>query len=173
MKSTYTFPNRSLLRRLLSTFLSLAMVLSLLPVWGLTALADNGIPAYRRESPEVAVLNAYSGSSEKLYSAIKGDGAYAAYNGIGLYKRQSDGAQAKYSDRATGNEQAWDFNLDETAPVLKGLAKVSNNLQFNTSATFYNRTHTHSHYSWKEVKTYTAEMTVTEKVSATLAAARG
>lgn len=167
MKSTYTFPNRSLLRRLLSTFLSLAMVLSLLPVWGLTALADNGIPAYRRESPEVAVLNAYSGSSEKLYSAIKGDGAYAAYNGIGLYKRQSNGAQAKYSDRATGNELAWDFNLGETAPVLKKLAKVSNNLQFNTSATFYNRTHTHSHYSWKEVKTYTAEMTVTEKVSAT------
>lgn len=166
MKSTYTFPNRSLSRRLLSTFLSLAMVLSLLPVWGLTALADNGIPAYRRESPEVAVLNAYSGSSEKLYSAIKGDGAYATYNGIGLYKRQSDGAQAKYSDRATGNEQAWDFDLSST-PVLKKLAKVSNNLQFNTSATFYNRTHTHSHYSWKEVKTYTAEMTVTEKVSAT------
>ena len=167
MKSTYTFPNRSFLRRLLSTFLSLAMVLSLLPVWGLTALADNGIPAYRRESPEVAVLNAYSGSSEKLYSAIKGDGAYAAYNGIGLYKRQSNSAQAKYSDRATGNELAWDFNLGETAPVLKKLAQVSNNLQFNTSATFYNRTHTHSHYSWKEVKTYTAEMTVTEKVSAT------
>lgn len=169
MKSTYTFPNRSLSRRLLSTFLSLAMVLSLLPVWGLTALADNGIPAYRRESPEVAVLNAYSGSSEKLYSAIKGDGAYAAYNGIGLYKRQSDGAQAKYSDRATGNNEgkAWDFYLGETAPVLKKLAKVSNNLQFNTSATFYNRTHTHSHYSWKEVKTYTAEMTVTEKVYAT------
>ena len=169
MKSTYTFPNRSLSRRLLSTFLSLAMVLSLLPVWGLTALADNGIPAYHRESPEVAVLNAYSGSSEKLYSAIKGDGAYAAYNGIGLYKRQSDGAQAKYSDRATGNNdgKAWDFYLGETAPVLKKLAKVSNNLQFNTSATFYNRTHTHSHYSWKEVKTYTAEMTVTEKVYAT------
>lgn len=169
MKSTYTFPNRSLSRRLLSTFLSLAMVLSLLPVWELTALADNGIPAYHRESPEVAVLNAYSGSSEKLYSAIKGDGAYAAYNGIGLYKRQSDGAQAKYSDRATGNNEgkAWDFDLGETAPVLKKLAKVSNNLQFNTSATFYNRTHTHSHYSWKEVKTYTAEMTVTEKVSAT------
>ena len=169
MKSTYTFPNRSLSRRLLSTFLSLAMVLSLLPVWELTALADNGIPAYHRESPEVAVLNAYSGSSEKLYSAIKGDGAYAAYNGIGLYKRQSDGAQAKYSDRATGNNdgKAWDFDLGKTAPVLKGLAQVSNNLQFNTSATFYNRTHTHSHYSWKEVKTYTAEMTVTEKVSAT------
>lgn len=166
MKSTHTFPNRSLSRRLLSTFLSLAMVLSLLPVWGLTALADNGIPAYHRERPEVAVLNAYSGSSEKLYSAIKGDGAYAAYNGIGLYTRQSDGAQAKYSDRATGNEQAWDFRLSST-PVLKGLAQVSNNLQFNTSATFYNRTHTHSHYSWKEVKTYTAEMTVTEKVSAT------
>lgn len=169
MKSTHTFPNRSLSRRLLSTFLSLAMVLSLLPVWELTALADNGIPAYRRESPEVAVLNAYSGSSEKLYSAIKGDGAYAAYNGIGLYKRQNDGAQAKYSDRATGNNEgkAWDFDLGETAPVLKKLAKVSNNLQFNTSATFYNRTHTHSHYSWKEVKTYTAEMTVTEKVYAT------
>ena len=169
MKSTYTFPNRSLSRRLLSTFLSLAMVLSLLPVWELTALADNGIPAYHRESPEVAVLNAYSGSSEKLYSAIKGDGAYAAYNGIGLYKRQNDGAQAKYSDRATGNNEgkAWDFDLGETAPVLKKLAKVSNNLQFNTSATFYNRTHTHSHYSWKEVKTYTAEMTVTEKVYAT------
>ena len=166
MKSTHTFPNRSLSRRLLSTFLSLAMVLSLLPVWELTALADNGIPAYRRESPEVAVLNAYSGSSEKLYSAIKGDGDYAAYNGIGLYKRQSDSAQAKYSDRATGNEDAWDFSLS-TTPVLKGLAQVSNNLQFNTSATFYNRTHTHSHYSWKEVKTYTAEMTVTEKVYAT------
>ncbi len=167
MKSPHTFPNRSLSRRLLSTFLSLAMVLSLLPVWELAALADNGVPTYQRERPEVAVLNAYSGSSEKLYSAIKGDGAYAAYNGIGLYKRQSDGVQAKYSDRATGNEQAWDFNLGATAPVLKKLAQVSNNLQFNTSATFYNRTHTHSHYNWKEVKTYTAEMTVTEKVYAT------
>ena len=166
MKSPHTFPNRSLSRRLLSTFLSLAMVLSLLPVWELAALADNGVPAYHRERPEVAVLNAYSGSSEKLYSAIKGDGAYAAYNGIGLYTRRS-GAQAKYSDRATGNEQAWDFNLGETAPVLKKLAQVSNNLQFNTSATFYNRTHAHSHYNWKEVKTYTAEMTVTEKVYAT------
>ena len=169
MKSPHTLPNRSLSRRLLSTFLSLAMVLSLLPVWELAALADNGVPAYHRERPEVAVLNAYSGSSEKLYSAIKGDGAYAAYNGIGLYKRQSDGKQAKYSDRATGNNEgkAWDFNLGETAPVLKKLAQVSNNLQFNTSATFYNRTHTHSHYNWKEVKTYTAEMTVTEKVYAT------
>lgn len=169
MKSPHTFPNRSLSRRLLSTFLSLAMVLSLLPVWELAALADSGVPAYHRERPEVAVLNAYSGSSEKLYSAIKGDGDYAAYNGIGLYKRQSDSAQAKYSDRATGNNEgkAWDFNLGATAPVLKKLAQVSNNLQFNTSATFYNRTHTHSHYNWKEVKTYTAEMTVTEKVYAT------
>lgn len=169
MKSPHTFPNRSLSRRLLSTFLSLAMVLSLLPVWELAALADNGAPAYHRERPEVAVLNAYSGSSEKLYSAIKGDGAYAAYNGIGLYTRRNDERQAKYSDRATGNNEgkAWDFNLGETAPVLKKLAQVSNNLQFNTSATFYNRTHTHSHYNWKEVKTYTAEMTVTEKVYAT------
>lgn len=169
MKSPHTFPNRSLSRRLLSTFLSLAMVLSLLPVWELAALADNGVPTYQRERPEVAVLNAYSGSSEKLYSAIKGDGAYAAYNGIGLYKRQSNGQPAKYSDRATGNNEgkAWDFDLGKTAPVLKKLAQVSNNLQFNTSATFYNRTHTHSHYNWKEVKTYTAEMTVTEKVYAT------
>ena len=167
MKSPHTFPNRSLSRRLLSTFLSLAMVLSLLPVWTLPAMADGGAVTYERKTPEVSILNAYSGRSEKLYSAIKGDGAYAAYNGIGLYRRQSNGAQAKYSDRATGNEQAWDFNLGETAPVLKKLVQVSNNLQFNTSATFYNRTHTHSHYNWKEVKTYTAEMTVTEKVSAT------
>ena len=167
MKSPHTFPNRSLSRRLLSTFLSLAMVLSLLPVWTLPAMADGGAVTYERKTPEVSILNAYSGRSEKLYSAIKGDGAYAAYNGIGLYRRQSNGAQAKYSDRAMGNEQAWDFNLGETAPVLKKLAQVSNNLQFNTSATFYNRTHTHSHYNWKEVKTYTAEMTVTEKVSAT------
>ena len=165
MKSPHTFPNRSLSRRLLSTFLSLAMVLSLLPVWTLPAMADGGAVTYDRKTPEVAVLNAYSGSSEKLYSAIKGDGAYAAYNGIGLYTRRS-GAQAKYSDRATGNELAWDFMLTST-PVLKELVQVSNNLQFNTSATFYNRTHTHSHYNWKEVKTYTAEMTVTEKVYAT------
>lgn len=166
MKSTHTFPNRSLSRRLLSTFLSLAMVLSLLPVWTLPAMADGGAAVtYDRKTPEVSILNAYSGSSEKLYSAIKGDGAYAAYNGIGLYTRRS-GAQAKYSDRATGNEDAWDFSLNST-PVLKELAQVSNNLQFNTSATFYNRTHTHSHYNWKEVKTYTAEMTVTEKVYAT------
>lgn len=169
MKSPHTLPNHSLSRRLLSTFLSLAMVLSLLPVWTLPAMADGGAVTYERKTPEVSILNAYSGSSEKLYSAIKGDGAYAFYNGIGLYKRQSDGKQAKYSDRVTGNNEgkAWDFNLGETAPVLKKLAQVSNNLQFNTSATFYNRTHTHSHYNWKEVKTYTAEMTVTEKVYAT------
>ena len=166
MKSPHTFPNRSLSRRLLSTFLSLAMVLSLLPVWTLPAMADGGAVTYDRKTPEAAILNAYSGRSEKLYSAIKGDGAYAAYNGIGLYTRQSDGAQAKYSDRATGNEKAWDFSLTST-PVLQKLAQVSENLQLNTSATFYNRTHSHSHYSWKEVKTYTAEMTVTEKVYAT------
>lgn len=166
MKSPHTFPNRSLSRRLLSTFLSLAMVLSLLPVWTLPAMADGGAVTYDRKTPEVSILNAYSGRSEKLYSAIKGDGAYAAYNGIGLYTRQSNGAQAKYSDRATGNEQAWDFSLTST-PVLKELVQVSENLQLNTSATFYNRTHSHSHYSWKEVKTYTAEMTVTEKVTST------
>ena len=166
MKSPHTFPNRSLSRRLLSTFLSLAMVLSLLPVWTLPAMADGGAVTYDRKTPEAAILNAYSGRSEKLYSAIKGDGAYAAYNGIGLYTRQSNGAQAKYSDRATGNEQAWDFSLTST-PVLKELVQVSENLQLNTSATFYNRTHSHSHYSWKEVKTYTAEMTVTEKVTST------
>ena len=169
MKSPHTFPNRSLSRRLLSTFLSLAMVLSLLPVWTLPAMADGGAVTYDRKTPEVSILNAYSGRSEKLYSAIKGDGAYAAYNGIGLYTRQSDGAQAKYSDRATGNNEgkAWDFDLGKTAPVLKELVQVSENLQLNTSATFYNRTHSHSHYSWKEVKTYTAEMTVTEKVTST------
>lgn len=166
MKSPHTLPNRSLSRRLLSTFLSLAMVLSLLPAWTLPAMADGGAVTYKRKTPEVSILNAYSGRSEKLYSAIKGDGAYAAYNGIGLYTRQSNGAQAKYSDRATGNEQAWDFSLTST-PVLKELVQVSENLQLNTSATFYNRTHSHSHYSWKEVKTYTAEMTVTEKVTST------
>ena len=166
MKSPHTFPNRSLSRRLLSTFLSLAMVLSLLPAWTLPAMADGGAVTYDRKTPEVAVLNAYSGSSEKLYSAIKGDGVEVAYNGIGLYTRQSNGAQAKYSDRATGNELAWDFMLTST-PVLKELVQVSENLQLNTSATFYNRTHSHSHYSWKEVKTYTAEMTVTEKVTST------
>lgn len=166
MKSPHTFPNRSLSRRLLSTFLSLAMVLSLLPVWTLPAMADGGAAVtYKRKTPEVAILNAYSGRSEKLYSAIKGDGA-SAYNGIGLYKRQSTGAHAKYSDRATGNELAWDFKLTST-PVLKELVQVSENIQLNTSATFYNRTHTHSHYNWKEVKTYTAEMTVTEKVTST------
>ena len=165
MKSPHTFPNRSLSRRLLSTFLSLAMVLSLLPVWTLPAMADGGAVIYDRKTPEVAILNAYSGRSEKLYSAIKGDGA-SAYNGIGLYKRQSTGAHAKYSDRATGNELAWDFMLTST-PVLKELVQVSENIQLNTSATFYNRTHTHSHYNWKEVKTYTAEMTVTEKVTST------
>lgn len=165
MKSPHTLPNRSLSRRLLSTFLSLAMVLSLLPAWTLPAMADGGAVTYKRKTPEAAILNAYSGRSEKLYSAIKGDSA-SAYNGIGLYKRQSTGTQAKYSDRATGNEKAWDFSLTST-PVLQKLAQVSENLQLNTSATFYNRTHSHSHYSWKEVKTYTAEMTVTEKVTST------
>ena len=166
MKSPHTFPNRSLSRRLLSTFLSLAMVLSLLPVWTLPAMADGGAVIYDRKTPEVSILNAYSGRSEKLYSAIKGDGVEVAYNGIGLYKRQSTGAHAKYSDRATGNELTWDFKLTST-PVLKELVQVSENIQLNTSATFYNRTHSHSHYSWKEVKTYTAEMTVTEKVTST------
>ena len=95
MKSPHTFPNRSLSRRLLSTFLSLAMVLSLLPVWTLPAMADGGAVIYDRKTPEVSILNAYSGSSEKLYSAIKGDGAYAAYNGIGLYTRRNDERQAR------------------------------------------------------------------------------
>lgn len=63
MKSPHTFPNRSLSRRLLSTFLSLAMVLSLLPVWTLPAMADGGAVTYDRKMPEVSILNAYSGRS--------------------------------------------------------------------------------------------------------------
>ena len=64
MKSPHTLPNRSLSRRLLSTFLSLAMVLSLLPAWTLPAMADGGAVTYKRKTPEVSILNAYSGRSE-------------------------------------------------------------------------------------------------------------
>ena len=52
----------SLTRRLLSTTLAAAMVIGLLPAFTFSARAADSVE-YRRESPEAAILNYYTGNS--------------------------------------------------------------------------------------------------------------
>ena len=159
--------------RLLSALLALVMLLGLMPLWALPGLAE-GAPAavdYQRETPEVAVLNAFTGNDESFYKKLLGntDGnesdraAYWQYNGVTLFVRQSTGQHAQYKDRATGNE-TWDFDLADDS-VLKSLIRPAKNLEVNVSATFYNRTHTHSNFEWGSFRNWETTITSFESMS--------
>lgn len=171
MSSTQVFLKHAPARRLLSVFLALAMLLGLLP---LSALADETPSAviYNRKTPEVAILNAFTGNDDLFYSRkllgnTDGDMAdrapYWQYNAVTLFQEQSTRTPKQYRDRATG-EATWDFNL-ASGSVLKSLIQPSKNLEVSASATFYNRTHTHSNYEWKKVRTWETTITSYESMS--------
>ena len=173
-------PRTAMGSRLLSALLTLVMVLGLLPVSVFADLADSlsglavqsaGTVTYHRKTPEVAILNRYTGNDQSFYKKLIGntDGnesdraKYWQYNAVTLFAQRPSGAAAQYSTRATG-DVTWDFNLDPNG-VLKSLIKPSKNLEVGASATFYNRTHTHSNYEWKKVRTWTVDLTRFESLS--------
>ena len=179
-KETPAAPRTAMGSRLLSALLTLVMVLGLLPVSVFADLADSlsglavqsaGTVTYHRKTPEVAILNRYNGNDQSFYKKLIGntDGnesdraKYWQYNAVTLFAQRPSGAAAQYSTRAT-NEETWDFNLDPNG-VLKSLIKPSKNLEVGASATFYNRTHTHSNYEWKKVRTWTVDLTRFESLS--------
>lgn len=179
-KETPAAPRTAMGSRLLSALLTLVMVLGLLPVSVFADLADSlsglavqsaGTVTYHRATPEVAILNRYNGNDQSFYKKLIGntDGnesdraKYWQYNAVTLFAQRPSGAAAQYSTRAT-NEETWDFNLDPNG-VLKSLIKPSKNLEVGASATFYNRTHTHSNYEWKKVRTWTVDLTRFESLS--------
>ena len=179
-KETPAAPRTAMGSRLLSAVLTLVMVLGLLPVSVFADLADSlsglavqsaGTVTYHRKTPEVAILNRYNGNDQSFYKKLIGntDGnesdraKYWQYNAVTLFAQRPSGAAAQYSTRAT-NEETWDFNLDPNG-VLKSLIKPSKNLEVGASATFYNRTHTHSNYEWKKVRTWTVDLTRFESLS--------
>ena len=161
-------------RRLLSALLALTMLLGLVPLWALPARAEGSEPPktvdYQPKTPEVAILNAFTGSDQGFYSRkLLGntDGnesdraAYWQYNAVTLFKRQRTGQYAQYSTRATG-EETWDFSLtdeDRPTPVLKSLIEVPKNLEVSASATFYNRPHTHSNFQLKTFENWEVQIT--------------
>ncbi|MGN1002821.1 MAG: hypothetical protein ACI4PC_08625, partial [Oscillospiraceae bacterium] len=92
MKFKMTHLKSGLTRRLLSLVLAATMVAGLLPAFTFSASAA-GTVTYNRKSPEVAILNAYTGTSVKLYTQLKGDDTqYHQYNAIGLFKDTSSSA---------------------------------------------------------------------------------
>ena len=174
-------PRTAIGSRLLSALLTLVMVLGLLPVSVFADLADSlsglavqsaGTVTYHRKTPEVAILNRYNGNDQSFYKKLIGntDGnesdraKYWQYNAVTLFKlNNGNGDAAQYSTRAT-DDATWAFNL-ASGSVLKQLIKPSKNLEVGASATFYNRTHTHSNYEWKKVRTWTVDLTRFESLS--------
>ena len=165
------------------------MVLGLLPVSVFADLADSlsglavqsaGTVTYHRKTPEVAILNRYNGNDQSFYKKLIGntDGnesdraKYWQYNAVTLFTNSSTWKTAQYRDRAT-DDTMWHYaagsytNGEEaySHSVLKQLTKPSKNLEVGASATFYNRTHTHSNYEWKKVRTWTVDLTRFESLS--------
>ena len=172
-------PRTAMGSRLLSAVLTLVMVLGLLPVSVFADLADSlsglavqsaGTVTYHRKTPEVAILNRYNGNDQSFYKKLIGntDGnesdraKYWQYNAVTLFAQRPSGDAAQYSTRATG-DVTWDFDM--SGYVLKELIEPSKNLEVGASATFYNRTHTHSNYEWKKVRTWTVDLTRFESLS--------
>lgn len=182
-------PRTAMGSRLLSAVLTLVMVLGLLPVSVFADLADSlsglavqsaGTVTYHRKTPEVAILNRYNGNDQSFYKKLIGntDGnesdraKYWQYNAVTLFTNSSTWKTAQYRDRAT-DDTMWHYaagsytNGEEaySHSVLKQLTKPSKNLEVGASATFYNRTHTHSNYEWKKVRTWTVDLTRFESLS--------
>ena len=178
-KETPAAPRTAMGNRLFSALLTLVMVLGLLPVSVFADLADSlsglavqsaGTVTYHRKTPEVAILNRYNGNDQSFYKKLIGntDGnesdraKYWQYNAVTLFAQRPSGDAAQYSTRATG-DVTWDFDM--SGYVLKELIEPSKNLEVGASATFYNRTHTHSNYEWKKVRTWTVDLTRFESLS--------
>lgn len=159
------------LKRTLCAALALVMLAGLSPAY---VRADDGAKSvtYNRARPEVAVLNYYTGSDEAFYRKLKGNTSgnaadlapYWQYNAITLFKHQDTQKPVQYSERAEGNVW-WDFYLTSDS-VLKQLIKPSKNLEVNASATFYNRTHTHTNFELKSFSNW--ETTITSFHSMTI-----
>ena len=159
------------LKRTLCAVLALVMLAGLSPAY--VRAADGGTTVkYNRAKPEVAILNYYTGNDEAFYRKLKGNTSgdaadlapYWQYNAVTLFKHQGTENKAQYSDRAEGNVW-WDFELAEGS-VLKQLIKPGKNLEVNASATFYNRTHTHTNFELKTFKNW--ETTITSFHSMTI-----
>lgn len=157
------------LKRTLCAALALVMLTGLSPAY--VRAADGGTTVkYNRAKPEVAILNAYTGNDEAFYRKLKGNTSgnadlapYWQYNAITLFQHQDTKVPVQYSDRAEGNVW-WDFSFKDS--VLKQLIKPGKNLEVNASATFYNRTHTHTNFELKTFKNW--ETTITSFHSMTI-----
>lgn len=158
------------LKRTLCAAVALFMLAGLSPAY--VRADDAASVTYQRAVPEVAILNAYNGSDEAFYRKLKGntDGnlsdraAYWQYNAITLFGKN-------YSDRATG-QATWNFTL-ASGGVLKQLIRPSKNLEVNASATFYNRTHTHSNFQWSAFRNWETTITSFESMSIGIAGSSG
>lgn len=94
--------------------------------------AAPGAIEYKRLSPEVPILNAYTGNSAKYYETLIGDGSF--YNAVGLFGIKS-------SSRISNKTYFYDGFYNS---VLYKVAGTRDNLQVNASGTFHNNWHTHS-----------------------------
>lgn len=166
------------LKRTLCAALVLGMLLGLSPAY---VRAAGGTVLYHRANPEVAILNAYNGSDASFYSKkLKGNtsgnesdrAAYWQYNAVTLFKLDNGtGASAQYSTRAT-NDTTWAFNF-ASGSVLKQLIQPVKNLEVNASATFYNRTHTHSNFQLSSFRNWETTITSYESMGIGIAGSYG
>ncbi|MDD2491240.1 MAG: hypothetical protein PHV12_03490, partial [Bacteroidales bacterium] len=109
---------------------------------------------YRRKSPEVAILNRYTGNSLKFYDTLTNPNS--SYNGIGLFgktvdsKLYAEGFSEDYSEDFGEDFLIYDdFKnedniLNQLNSIKDEFGRDIDNLEAGVSGTFHNNWHTHT-----------------------------
>ena len=126
-------------KRFLTVILAVAEVLSIcqftIPLASVTAAAEGDV-SYLRRSPEVAIYNAYTGSSNEFYNNnITKD---SPYNAAALFKN----GNKELDFNAQVHDEAYTYDLSGT--TLDIIRQAFNNLQTGASGEFINNHHSHS-----------------------------
>ena len=143
-------------RRLLSTVLAAAMVIGMMPAFTFSARAADSVE-YRRQSPEAAILNYYTGNSAELYKKIK-EAAANRHADLSQYNAMTQVLGVPYNSTVPDGTYTWDKNpsqywpsgFDNTGVIyadsqIRALSNVYGNLEVNISGDFTNYVHTHTH----------------------------
>lgn len=143
-------------RRLLSGVLAAAMVIGMMPALTISARAADSVE-YRRESPEAAILNYYTGNSAELYKKIK-EAAANRHEDLAQYNAMTQVLGVPYNSTVPDGTYTWDKKPSQYWPSgydntgvtyadsqIRALSKVYGNLEVNISGDFTNYVHTHTH----------------------------
>ncbi len=148
-------------KRALATVLSICVAITFMP---LTPVSAETTVTYKRDNPEVAILNAINGNSTQFYNKLLSSQkdangtyytdkatysnkyAYLNYNSANKFHGVGAG-DVDYEDQIFGSTNGalkYKFKDYDKNSVLYKLGNVDDNLEANLSVTFHNNKHAHS-----------------------------